>query len=64
MIVYRLSNHPDLVGLLPILFENPESRPICDGIRTITILKSVLINIKYTGAPNRVYLIETDTQKT
>ena len=30
MTVYTLSNHPDLVGILPILFENPESRPICD----------------------------------
>ena len=26
----RLSNHPDFVGIIPILLENPESRPTCD----------------------------------
>ena len=26
----RLSNHADLVGIIPILLENPESRPTCD----------------------------------
>ena len=25
----RLSNHPDFVRIIPILLENPESRPIC-----------------------------------
>ena len=42
MTVYTLSNHPDLVGILPILFENPESRPICD--RDIESVCIVLIN--------------------
>lgn len=27
---HRLSNHPDLISILPILLEDPESRPICD----------------------------------
>ena len=62
MTVYTLSNHPDLVGLLPILFENPESRPICDRDRNNHDFE--ICFDKYTGAPNRVYLIETDTQKT
>ena len=26
-------NHPDFVGIIPILLENPESRPICDRDR-------------------------------
>lgn len=26
----RSPNHPDLVGIAPILLENPEARPICD----------------------------------
>ena len=26
----RLSNHPDLGGILPVVLENPKSRPICD----------------------------------
>ena len=29
----RLSNHPDFVGIIPILLENPECRPICDRDR-------------------------------
>ena len=29
-VVNRQSNHPDFVGILPILLENPESQPICD----------------------------------
>ena len=62
MTVYTLSNHPDLVGILPILFENPESRPICDWDRKNHDFE--ICFDKYTGAPNRVYLIETDTQKT
>ena len=41
--VGRLSNHPDFVGILLILLENPESQPICDWDRKIPILKSVLI---------------------
>ena len=45
----RLSNHPDLVGILPILLENPDF-DICFD--------------KYTRTPNRAYLTETDTQKT
>ena len=28
--VARLSNHSNLVGILPILLENPETRPMCD----------------------------------
>ena len=31
--VIRLSNHPDHVEFLPILLENPESRPVCDRDR-------------------------------
>ena len=60
MTVYRLSNHPDLVGILPSLFENPDA--ICDRDS-----KNHYFEIcfdKYTGAPNRVYSIETDTHKT
>ena len=30
---FRLSNHPDFVGIIPILLENPESQPICDRDR-------------------------------
>ena len=41
--VGRLSNHPDFVGILTILLENPESQPICDWDKQIPILKSVLI---------------------
>ena len=29
----NLSNHPDFVGILPILLEKPEFRPICNGDR-------------------------------
>ena len=29
----RLSNNSDLIRILPILLENPESRPICDQDR-------------------------------
>ena len=29
----RLSNHPDFVGIILILLENPESQPICDQDR-------------------------------
>ena len=29
-LVSRLSNHPDFVGITPILIENPESRPTFD----------------------------------
>ena len=32
----RLFNHPDLVGVFPILFENPESRSICVRDRKIS----------------------------
>ena len=32
-IIYRLSNHPDLVEILPILLENPENWSICDLYR-------------------------------
>ena len=28
--VGRLSNHPDFVGILTILLENPKSQRICD----------------------------------
>ena len=28
-----MSEHPDLVGILPILLENPESQPVCDRDR-------------------------------
>ena len=31
----RLSNHPDFVGIIQILLENPESRPICRRNRKI-----------------------------
>ena len=31
--VTELSNHPDFVGFIPILLENPESRPMCDRDR-------------------------------
>ena len=30
---HRLPNHPDFVGIIPILLENPESRPISDQDR-------------------------------
>ena len=30
-----MSNHPDFVGILPILLENPESRPICNRDRKV-----------------------------
>ena len=30
---FRMSEHPDLVGILPILLENPESQPVCDRDR-------------------------------
>ena len=33
--LWRLFNHPDLVGVLPILLENPESRSICVRDRKI-----------------------------
>ena len=29
VLIDRLSNHPDFVGIIPILLKNPESRPIC-----------------------------------
>ena len=32
-LINRLSNHPDFVGILLILLENPESQPICDQDR-------------------------------
>ena len=50
-----MSNHPDLVGILPILLENLESRPICDQHR-----KNPNFDIcfeKYTRTPKRVKLI-------
>ena len=53
-----MSNHPDLVGILPILLENPESRPICDRDR-----KNPDFHIcvgKNTRTPKRVRLMETD----
>lgn len=66
--VGRLSNHHDFVGILPILFENPESQPICDRDKKIPILKSVLIFPNefiscdtYTRTHIRVYLMKTDT---
>ena len=59
--IIRLSNHPNLVGILPILLENPESRLTCDRNRKIPILTFVLnfqMNSydKYTRTSNRVYL--------
>ena len=39
----RLSNHPDLVGILLILLENFKSGPVCNRIGKIRILTSVLI---------------------
>ena len=42
-ISYRLCNHPDFVGVIPILLENPESRSICDRIRKIPIWTRVVI---------------------
>ena len=57
-----MSEHPDLVGILPILLENPESQPVCDRDR-----KNPDFDIcfdKYTRRPNRVRLIETDNLKT
>ena len=33
MAIIRLFNHPDFVGIIPIVLENPESRRICDRDR-------------------------------
>ena len=52
--INRLSNHPDLVGILPVLLENPESRPICDRDRQNHDFD--ICFDKYTRTPNRVYL--------
>lgn len=41
--IFRLSNHPDFVGITPILIENPESQPHAIGTGKIPILASVLI---------------------
>ena len=46
-----LSNHPEI---LPILLENPESRPICDRDRQNPDFD--ICFDKYTRTPNRVYL--------
>ena len=45
-------------GILPILLENPESRPMCDQDR-----KNPDFDI-CSDFSNRVYLTETDIQKT
>ena len=29
-LIFLPTVHPDFIGILPILLENPESRPICD----------------------------------
>ena len=62
----RLSNPPDLVRILPILFENPESRPICEQDRKIPILTFFkwILTILDTRTPIRVWLTETDIQET
>ena len=57
----RLSNHPDFVGITPILFENPESWPTCNrdrknpdfGIRSDIFVQLSHNNI--TGTQNRVW---------
>ena len=36
----RVSNHPDFVGIIPILLENPESRRNFGRDREIPILKA------------------------
>ena len=36
----RSPNHPDLVGIAPILLENLEARPICDWDRKNPNLKT------------------------
>ena len=37
---FRLSNHPDFVGIIPIFLENPESGPICDRDRKNPVFDS------------------------
>ena len=39
----RLSNYPDFVGIIPILIENPESRPTCDRDRRNPDLTPIMI---------------------
>ena len=41
--ISRESNHPDFVGIIPILLENPESRPICHRDRKKSRFRLVVI---------------------
>ena len=62
-------NHPDLVGILKILLENPESWRMCDRDRKNPDFDICLHLFKWiprikSSTPNRVNLTENDTQKT
>ena len=59
--INRLSNHPDLVGILPILLENSESRTICDRDRQNPELH--ISFGKYIRTRNRVYLTRLISRK-
>ena len=67
--ISRLSNHPDFVGILPILLENPESRLIQDRDGKnpdfdicSEISKLILIYDTHTSTPNGVYLTKVDVK--
>jgi len=70
-IIYRLSNHPDLVEILPILLENPENCPICDLYKEnpdldicSDLFKTTLMILIQEKKNTRACLTETDIQKT
>ena len=54
----RLPNHPDFIGIIPILLENPESWPTCDWDRKILILTCVVIYLlnSHKGKQKAEYL--------
>jgi len=63
--VIRLSNHPEHVEILPILLENPKSRPMCDRDRKNPDfdISDISYEFLWYFYKNRVYLTENDIQK-
>ena len=67
---YRLFNHPDFIGILPIFLENPESQPIYnwDGKNPNFDIHSDISNFSWysynSRTSNRVYLTKIEENLT
>ena len=62
--LYILFNHPDFVGIIPILLENPESRPICDWDRKNSDFDSCCdIFVKVSYKKTKCRILDSDVPK-